>query len=500
MSEVGRMTRWVLIALVAACVAGPGRADPVDERLDQETEALERFLELRMARAELPGLVFGVVVGGELVWTFSGGVRDRQTGVPVDPATVFRIGSVTKTFTGAALLQLRDAGGLALDDPVIDAVPELASVVAPSSDSPAITYRHLVTHTSGLPRVGDLDYFSRPDQPVTEAELLAALDGARLEFAPGTRTRYSNLAAALAGLAVARLTERPYRDRVSEALLQPLGMTSTVWDPEDVADGQLATGYRADEAEQGHHWRMGAAEAMGGLYASLEDMARYTAFQMDAWPPRDDPDSPVLARASRRESQLIGGHASPLGQTFGVGWAVVQDDALGHLVFHTGATYQYACSVFMLPRQGIGVVAMTNTGAPDELDRMAKEALERLASAFPGGVVVQDDALAWGLTRVQQLMESPNDELIAETFSPVFLSSVPAVAVQRTFESLGRVGICGEPELVRLDGPGWGTFRLTCENDVLQIFLVVDATVPHRIQGLRITSESEGDEVDSDSP
>lgn len=500
MSEVRRMTGWVLVALAAAVVALPGRADPVDERLAQETEALQRFLELRMARAELPGLAFGVVIGGELAWTFSGGVRDRQTGVPVDASTVFRIGSVTKTFTGAALLQLRDAGRLDLDDPVIDTVPELASVVPPAADSPAITYRHLVTHTSGLPRVGDLDYFTRPDQPVTEDELLAALDGALLEFAPGTRTRYSNLAAALAGLAVSRLAERPYRDQVSEGLLEPLGMTSTVWDPEDVAEGLLATGYRAGEAEPGHHWRMGAAEAMGGLYASLEDMARYTAFQMDAWPPRDDPDSPVLARSSRRESQLIAGHASPLGQTFGVGWAVVQDDALGHLVFHTGATYQYACSVFLLPRQGIGVVALTNTGAPDELDRMAKEALERLARAFPGGVVVQDEALAWGLARVQQLMASSGDELVAETFSPVFLNAVPAEAVQRTFEALGRVGLCGEPELERLDGPGWGTFRMNCEHDVLQIFLVVDATPPHRIQGLRITPESEGDEVDSDSP
>lgn len=494
---------WMMCALVcgvAATLAFPAQADPVDDRLAEETEALERFLTLRMARAELPGLAVGVVVGGELVWTFTAGVQDPESGIPVDEHTVFRVGSVTKTFTGATLLQLRDAGTLDLDDPVVEAVPELASVVAPTADSPPITYRHLVTHTSGLPRVGDLDYFSRPDEPVTEADLLAALDGVQLEFAPGTRTRYSNLAAALAGLAVARLTGHPYRDQVDEQLLRPLGMEATVWDPEDVPAGRLATGHPAEESAQGHHWRMGAAEAMGGLYSSVSDMARYTAFQMAAWPPRDDPDDGVVRRASLRESHLIAGHASPVGQTFGVGWAVVQDEVLGHLVFHTGATYQYACSVFMLPRQGIGVVAMTHTGAPDELDRMAKETLERLAEAFPGGVVVQDPALAWGLDRVGQLMADPGMGLVNETFSPVFLNSIPATAVQRTFQSLGRVGLCGEPELVRLDGPGWGTFRMTCEQDVLQVFLVVDATPPHQIQGLRITSESEADEVDSSSP
>jgi len=490
----------VLAAAAAAVLAWPAVADPVDERLAEETEALERFLTLRMARAGLPGLAVGVVVGDELAWTFAAGVQDRDSGLPVDENTVFRIGSVTKTVTGVTLLQLRDAGVLALDDPVVDAVPEIASIVAPSADSPAITYRHLVTHTSGLPRVGDLDYFSRPDEPVTEAELLAALDGVQLEFAPGTRTRYSNLAAGLAGLAVARLTGKPYRDQVTAELLEPLGMAATVWDPEAVPPDRLATGYPAEESAGGHHWRMGEAEAMGGLYSSLSDMARYAAFQLEAWPPRDDPDDGPVGRASLRESHMIAGHASPVGQTFGIGWAVVQDEVLGHLVFHTGATYQYACSVFLLPRQGMGVVALANTGAPDELDRMAKEALERLAEAFPGGVAVQDPALTWGLDRVKRLMADPDADLIGETFSPVFLNAIPTTAVQRTFQSLGRVGLCGEPELERLDGPGWGTFRMTCEHDVLQIFLVVDATPPHQIQGLRITSESEPNEVDSTSP
>lgn len=500
---MGSGTERVLrLVVLLALVPGLAWAGPLDERLADETEDLERFLELRAERARLPGLAFGLVVGGELVWTFTHGVRDLESGEPVGPDTVFRIGSVTKTVTGMALLKLRDDGKLDLDDPVVDHVPELASVVYPTADSPPITFRHLLTHTSGLPRVGTLDYHTRPDQPVTEAELLAALDGIEVEAAPGTRTRYSNLAVGLAGLAIGRVAGKPFRDFVSEDLLAPMGMTGAAWDPEVVPEDKLATGYQLADGRRttSHHWRIGAAEGMGGMYASLDDMARFAAVQLGAWPPRNDPDEGPVERASLRESHLIAGHANPLGKTFGIGWAVVQDEVLGHLVFHTGSTFQYSASVFLLPRAGIGVVALTNMGAPDELDRMAKESLERLADAFPGGVALQDDALAWGLVQLGQLMKDPTDELIASAFSPVFLGAIPPLAVKRTFQSLDEVGLCGEPELVRLNGPGWGTFRLQCENDALEVLLVVDSNPPYQIQGLRIGTESGANEVESTSP
>jgi len=257
--------RWfVLVSLALAPVRAA--AGPVEERLADETEELQRFLELRMNRANMPGLAFGLVVDGELVWSFTGGVRDLGTGDPVGADTVFRIGSATKTVTAAAILQLRDAGSIGLDEPVAGQVPELGSVVYPTSDSPPITYRHLLTHTSGLPRVGELDYYTRPDQSVTEAELMAALDAAALEFSPGTRTRYSNLAFGLAGLAVGRASGQPFREVVAERLLAPLQMDSTVWEPEAVPPERLATGYALEEGRRVpvHHWRLGAAEGMGG--------------------------------------------------------------------------------------------------------------------------------------------------------------------------------------------------------------------------------------------
>ena len=279
-------------------------------------------------------------------------------------------------------------------------------------------------------------------------------------------------------------------------------MTSTVWDPEAVAEGRLATGYRREEGSLvgGHHWRLGAAEAMGGAYASLEDMARWAAFQLDAWPPRDGPDEGPLCRASVRESHLVAGHARPGGQTFGVNWAVLHDESLGHLVFHTGATWQYACSVFLLPERNLAVVALTNVGAPDSLDRMTKEALEKLARQLPGGAVVDDEALQWGLERVLLLLQDPAPELIEDSFSAMFLEQVPAEALRHVFLGLDDRGACQPPELLRLNAPGWGTFRLACENDDLEILLVVDDSSPRTIQGFRISPESQGNEVDSSAP
>jgi CubicO group peptidase (beta-lactamase class C family) len=498
---IRRTSSLWLIGLLLLPAAGV-RAQTSAERITAVAEDLERFLALRVERAELPGLAFGVVANGELAWVYCSGAQDLGAGGEITPQTVFRIGSVTKTFTGAAILQQRDRGALALDDPLVEHLPELAAVALPTADSPAITWRHAVTHATGLPRVGDLNYFSRPDQGVTEAELLAALAAVEPESSPGSRTRYSNLAMALAGLALGRATGQPYRELVTAELLQPLGMASTVWDPEQVPEGLLATGYRREEGAlvAGHHWRLGAAEAMGGAYSSLEDMARYAAFQLDAWPPRDDPDEGPLRRASVRESHLVAGHARPGGQTFGVNWAVIHDETLGHLVFHTGATWQYACSVFLLPERNIGVVALTNAGAPDSLDRMAKEALEKLARQLPGGAAVDDEALQWGLERVLLLLQSPSPELIGDTFSPMFLEQIPSEALRHVFLGLGDLGACRPPELLRLNAPGWGTFRLECETEDLEILLVVDDASPRTIQGFRISPESQGNEVDSTAP
>jgi len=249
-------------------------------------EKLDALVSARFAKAKLPGLAVGLVLDRELIWSAGLGTRKIGEQQPVSAGTVFRIGSVTKLFTGLALLALRDEGLLRLDDPVARFLPEIARVVYPSADSPRIAIRHLVTHTSGLPRVGKLDYAER-QTGMTEAQVLAGLDDLALSSAPGTKTEYSNLAMGLAGLVIERAAHAPVRALISRRILGPLGMAHTVWTAADVPAGALATGYReaGGSFSPAEPWRFGAVAAMGGLYSSLADLARFAGFELAAWPP-----------------------------------------------------------------------------------------------------------------------------------------------------------------------------------------------------------------------
>jgi CubicO group peptidase (beta-lactamase class C family) len=154
---------------------------------------VESMVTDRLAALAIPGAAVAVLDRGQLLWAREYGVRDLKQPDPVTRHTVFRIGSITKTMTAMAFLVLRDADRIALDAPAARFLPELEGIIYPTADSPRITLRHLLTHTSGLPRVGRFDYASARQTPVSESEILAAIRGLRLEYAPGIKNQYSNL-------------------------------------------------------------------------------------------------------------------------------------------------------------------------------------------------------------------------------------------------------------------------------------------------------------------
>jgi CubicO group peptidase (beta-lactamase class C family) len=389
----------VLLSLAAGCgaaapipLAGPAHLPregppppPMDAarraRLEAALPEVGRVFREAAQKNGLPNAAIGVVLGDRLAFVEGFGAR-TDAGGAVDADTVFRIGSITKVFTGMALLALRDEGRLGLDDPVTRYVPELGDARYPTLDSPVITLRNLVTHTSGLPRVGDLHYAD--PHGVTEGELVAAARHAVLEFAPGSDARYSNLAMALGGLVVARASGEPARDFITQRILAPLGMRQTCWDRSAVPEGKLAEGHArvlGRYAPVGAHWRLGAAEAMGGLYSSVTDLARFASYEMTAWPARSERDPGPLRRSSLRESQLVAGLARPGRQAFGVNWVVVTDSALGYVITHDGGTEGYSASIVLGPTRGLGVILLASS--TDAVDRMARDAFAVLAHAEP---------------------------------------------------------------------------------------------------------------------
>lgn len=448
---------------------------------------VQTLLQAEVAKRKLPNLAFGLLFNGRLVYFVGLGERAPGGGA-VTEDTVFRIGSITKTFTGAALLQLRDAGRISLDDPLAKWVPDFARVVYPSADSGVVTIRHLVTHTSGIPRLGGLEYAD--GHAVSYAEILQVLPGLEIEFAPGSMSKYSNLAMALAGLVVARASGEKYRDYVTHHLLDPLGMRSTVWDREAVPPARLAQAYKEVEGAfvpADPHWRLGAAEAMGGLYSSTADMARYAAFQLSAWPPRDGADTGPLKRSSLRESQLVAGFGRASKEGFGVNWIVRNEPGIGHVVFHNGGTEGYHSSLWMVPERSIAVIAL-GPGTFD-LDTISRNTLDLVAKADKPILALGDPARA-ALDRVKALLDKPDGDAVEKAFTPAFVRELTRDKLVAFFESLkGKLGKCTTERIVKADGRVDAEVELSCEKGTAVVRLSAEGGPPHRLTYLTIRSK-----------
>ncbi len=240
-------TRLVLAVLPSAVLALPASAQGPDRAaaFAPAFPEVDRAFTDYAREAHVPGMAWGVIVDGRLVHAGTFGVQDTATQAPVTADTVFRIASMTKSFTAVAILSLRDAGKLSLDDPAERYVPELKGLAYPTSDSPRITIRHLLTHAAGFPE----------DNPWGDQQLalsddeMAALMRQGIPFSnpPGLAYEYSNYGFAILGRIVARVSGMPYRDYVRARVLEPLGLSATTLDASAVPAARLAHGYRWED-------------------------------------------------------------------------------------------------------------------------------------------------------------------------------------------------------------------------------------------------------------
>ncbi|MCW5557860.1 MAG: beta-lactamase family protein, partial [Verrucomicrobiae bacterium] len=341
-------------------------------RIQAVLPRLDALYERHAVSYHIPGFVYGVVVDGQLIHSKAWGVARVESGTPVTTDTRFRIASMTKSFTALAILKLRDAGKLVLDDPLDRHVPAFRKVSLPTTDSPRITVRHVLKMTTGLPQ--DDPWGDRLlDQPLREFESLIAR-GFEFSNPPGVTWEYSNLGYGLLGEVIRRVSHRPYQEYITREILRPLGMTNTVWDYASIPRDALALGYRWEH----ERWqpepllRDGAFGAMGGLITTVGDFAKYQAFHLDAWPPRDGEEAGPVSRATRREmhrpAEMVsvqadppapGGSGNPnpraTGYSYGLGW---NQDVRGVIwIRHGGGLPGYGSEHRFLPEYGVGLIA-----------------------------------------------------------------------------------------------------------------------------------------------
>jgi serine-type D-Ala-D-Ala carboxypeptidase/endopeptidase len=361
----------------AIAVAMVGVSDVfVESVFAQDTAVMagiDRTMETYRLDAHIPGLVWGIVQDGRLIHVKGAGVQDLDTKRPVDANTLFRIASMTKAFTALSILKLRDDGKLALDAPAETYVPEMREWKYPTADSPKIRVRDLLTHIAGF--VTD-DPWGDRQTPMPEDDFTRLLrEGVPFTRPPAIAMEYSNLGYALLGRIIANVSARPYKDVVQQLLFTPLGMTSTGYDVAAAPAERRALGYRWED----NTWTLeptmahGAFGAMGGIQTSANDYAKWVAFLVSAWPPRDGADEGPVRRSSVRELAqganfgavrqrpgATGAEACRQASTYAMGFSAAVDCELGLTLSHGGGYPGYGSHVLLLPDYGVAIFALSN--------------------------------------------------------------------------------------------------------------------------------------------
>jgi CubicO group peptidase (beta-lactamase class C family) len=247
--------------------------------------AVEQVFHQQVQAAGIVGSSVLLVRDGSVAATATDGYQDLNTKHAVDADTIFHWASITKTFTGIAIMQLRDRGLLALDDPIVKYVPEFRRVHNPFGDVAQVTIRHMMTHSSGLrastwPWGGDEPW--HPLEPTDWEQLVAMLPYTQLNFAPGTNYSYSNPGVIFLGRIIQLLSGDDYEVYVTKNILMPLGMHSSFFDraPYHLLSYRSHSYFRSDTGlnEARFDFDTGITVSNGGLNAPLGDMAKYLAF------------------------------------------------------------------------------------------------------------------------------------------------------------------------------------------------------------------------------
>jgi CubicO group peptidase (beta-lactamase class C family) len=492
--------------------AGPASASLAGADL----AAVDRLAAAFAERAGQPGLAYGVVARGALA--HSGGLGERWLGGPApDAGSVFRIASMTKSFTAATVLVLRDSGALRLDDLAEEYADEVRGVRLPSADSPRPTIRNLLTMTGGFPTD---DPWGDRQQGLPPAEFAALLrdGGIRMAWAPGTRFEYSNLGYAILGKVIENVTGEDYAAAVRARILTPLGMTRTGFEQAEFSPDELARGYQ--HAEGG--WTElvpdphGAFAPMGGVFSTVADLARWVAGFVSAFPPGDPAAGGPhpLGRASRREMQLPqlaivtgpdGSFPGGAGMSYGFGLFIEDDPVLGAIVQHSGGYPGYGSQMRWHQATGIGTIVLGNgtyAHAGVLASRMLAEVLGQLG-AGPAGVTAAGTALvrgpapegrAWPQTLAaradaDRLLQGWDDELAAALFTPNVDWDQPLAGRQAAIGQIrDRIGdFRPDPDRpAQYDSPAHCRWWLRGERGVVQAEIGLAPLAQPRIQSLRL--------------
>lgn len=372
-----------------AVATTPVRAgDPVPESPVVPTD-IDRWIDEILNRWPAVGLALGVVRDGEVAELQCRGLADIESGTPITDRTVFRVASISKTFTAVAVMQLVESGLVDLDRPATDYLRSYRLALADEGD-PVPTVRQLLTHTAGMPESARPWHAFRPDfgesfplsTPMpTLAEFYRGT--LRLEAPPGSRFVYGNQSFATLGQIVEDVSGEPLHQYLRRMVFDPIGMTDSDLVRSEAVSGHLATGYRLGSRGPVavEHREMVTAGA-ASVYSTPRDMGRYLGALLGGGANRHG----RMLRPETLET-MYEPQYRPDSRLPGIGIAFTRIDLGGHpAVEHGGVLPGFNSQIFVAPEDGVAVMAFTN-GSPNAMFWMPAE-----LAGLLGGLIAAPEA------------------------------------------------------------------------------------------------------------
>jgi CubicO group peptidase (beta-lactamase class C family) len=330
----------------------------VDVAAQLEAKAAAFVKQQRVAGASV-----GIVLGEALVWSAGIGFADVAAKRAPEATTLYRIASITKTFTGTAVMQLRDRGLLDLDDAAVTFIPELRDASSPFGPIETVTIRRMLSHESGLTGDPPGTDWALPSYEGDVNRNLARVSEMGTRIPPSSHQKYSNLAYQLLGEIVARVSGVAYVEHVRREIIEPLELHGTAFEPlpEPLLD-RCATGYAlASLTDELAVASVPPADwAEGGLWSCLEDLGRWISFQMGSTGSRLDTVLDASTLEEMHRPRYLGDEAWT--EAWGIAWyARRRDDVIW--IQHGGSIHGFKANVCFDPKERIGAIALLNGDA-----------------------------------------------------------------------------------------------------------------------------------------
>ena len=472
-----------------------------DNRMEKITQLLQGADSIFSRHAEeyhLPGVVYGVVVDDSLVFSGGLGTINLATKEPASTNSLFRIASMSKSFTAMAILRLRDEGLLSITDKAADYIPELSGLEYLTEDAPHITIRHLLTMTAGFPE--DNPWGDRQLDVTDEVLVNFIKRDVAFSAVPSTQYEYSNLGFALLGNIITRVSGMPYQQYITENILEPLGMNNTTFEYADIPENKLAIGYRWED----NQWKDepmlhdGAYGAMGGLITSINDFSKYVSFHLSAWPPRSGSDFGPVKRSSLREMHEMTqprlastakdyqGNPCPLVVGYGYGLRITKYCDGKTEVAHGGALPGFGSTYLFYPDYGIGVMAFCNLTYTSALPTKIKDIILNETGIVPRKLPVSD-ILAKRKEQVYELITSWDTTLEQEVIAMNFyLDKSRESRKNEAEEKLKEIGTVVSITDITPQNQLRGTFDIQGKEKTLRVFFTLSPEVVPKVQRLNL--------------